>query len=291
MNKYSKLITALTSWAVLLSGQTGIQVTIPNQAKANAIAIGKCPTSGSLSEATYKATINGSSAAVAGCYAPATSYQILIYEVGLCSSSPITGGTFSKATCTTIYSNPSASSYTDIAGTTVDLSSGYIASTDTSTKSHAYVIVNPIIKTAGSYSTTSTSYYSGTSNYMGFSDGRAGVESKTTGPASLFSYNVTSGDSRTACYGGATLSSYDVSYAFLTGSDSVPAVSGGTCSASRVALSMPTASAVSPSNRLNLRFNVTEYALVVQSYNSVDFPSKAVPGFALGFPLIDIRAQ
>jgi hypothetical protein len=291
MKKRFRLLSAITALTALPTIQVGIEALLLSRANANTIAITKCPSSGSLSEGTFKATINGSSAAVAGCYAPATSYQILLYEVGICSSSPISGGAFSKASCTIIYSNPSASSYTDIAGTSVDLSSGYIPSADTSTKSYAYVIMNPTIKTAGSYSTTTNSYFSSTTNYMGFSDGRAGVESKSTGPASIFSFNVSSGNGYSACYGGASLNSYDLSFAFLNSSDTVPPVSGGTCSASKVALSMPTNTPIPPSSRLNLRFNVSEYALIVQSYDAVNFPAKAVPAFALGFPLIDIRPQ
>jgi hypothetical protein len=291
MIKHSKLLSALTACTVLSTVQIAIEAIIPSRAKANPIDIGKCPSSGSLSEATFQATINGSSAAVAGCYAPATSYQILLYEVGVCSTSPISGGVFSKSSCTVVYSNPSASSYIDIAGATVDLSSGYVPSTDTSQKTYAYVIMNPTIKTAGSYSTTTNSYFTSTTNYMGFSDGSAGVESKNTGPASIFSFNVSSGSGYIACYGGASLNSYDVSFAFLNSSEVVPSVSGGTCSATKVALSMPTATPISPSSRLNVRFNVSEYALIVQPYDAVNFPAKAVPAFALGFPLIDVRTQ
>lgn len=282
----------LTTAAAATAIQSLSIIADPVASHASTIQIGKCPTSGSISEATFKATINGSSAATAGCYAPAASYEINIYEVGLCTQNPTSGGSFSRSGCVAIYSNQSGSGYLNIASSTIDLSNGYVASSDSTSRSYAYVILNPTIKTSGSYSTSTATYYSGDSNYMGWSDGRAGAVSKLTGPGSTFSYTVSSGDGRTACYGGASLNSYDISYAFLNGAESVPAVAGGACNGvTKVALSMPTSAPLTAASRLNLRFNVSEYALIVQSYNSFDFPAKAVPGFALGFPLIDIRSQ
>ena len=282
------LATAATATAIQSIGI----VAEPSASYASAIQIAKCAASGSISEATFKATINGSSAATAGCFAPATSYEINIYEVGLCTQNPTSGGAFSRSSCATIYSNQSGSGYLNIANGTVDLSNGYISSSDSTSRSYAYVILNPTIRTSGSYSTNTATYHSGESNYMGFSDGRAGVVSKLTGPASTFSYTVSSGNGRTACYGGASLSSYDVSYVFLDAADSVPALAGGACNGvTKVVLSMPTSAPLTAASRLNLRFNVSEYALIVQSHDNVNFPTKAVPAFALGFPLIDIRSQ
>jgi len=289
IKRFKKLLATAATATTIQS--IGI-VTEPNASYASAIQIAKCPASGSISEATFKATINGSSAATAGCFTPATSYEINIYEVGLCTQNPTASGAFSRSTCTTIFLNQSGTGYLNIANGAVDLSNGYVSSSDSTSRSYSYVVLNPTIKTSGSYSTSTSTYHSGVSNYMGFSDGRAGVESKLTGSASTFSYTVSSGNGRTACYGGASLGSYDVSYVFLDAADSVPSLVGGACNGvTKVVLSMPTSAPLTAASRLNLRFNVSEYALIVQSYDSVNFPDKAVPAFALGFPLIDIRSQ
>jgi len=271
-------------------------VTVPSASYASTIQIAKCPASGSISEDTFKATIDGSSEAVAGCYTPAASYEINIYEVGICTQSPISNGAFSRSTCATIFLNQSGTGYINIANSSVDLSNGYLPSNDSTSRSYAYVIINPTIKTSGSYSTTTRTYYSGDTNYLGFSSGAAGVESKLVGPASTFSFTAGVGYDIDPgiilqCYGGASLASYNVSYALLNAADSVPAVAGGICNgATKIVISMNTSTPVTAASILNLRFNVSEYALIVQSHD-IDFPNKAVPAFTLGIPLIDIISQ
>jgi len=285
-NKSMHLKTFRASIALL--SLLGVTLVPPIPTQAREIPISRCPTSGTLSEATFKSTIDGSSAAKAACYTAATSYQILLYEVGLCSSNPISGG-FSRSTCTVIYSNPTPSSYLEIAGTTKDLSSGYTNPTDTSKKDYAYMIVGETLKGNGSYSTTTRSYYPGTGLYFPDVPG-AGFASTETAPGSTMSYSIAT-STQSTCTDSVTLGSYSISYANLTNTDTLSTLSGSRCTGTtKVAISTSLATPLASTDKVHVKFDVTSYGIMVQSHNT-SIPDKAVPGFLMGIPLVVITPQ
>jgi len=291
MKLHSKLaktiISTTTSMTVAITGS----LIAGRPSVAQQIRTVKCPTSGSLTENEYKTRFDGSLPTTIGCFAPATAYHIDIYEVGLCTQSPILNGAADRTNCITIFSKPTGTGYLNIANTTLDLSDGYIPSDDAIGRSHVYIVLNPTIRVSGTYATTTNTYYIGENNYLGFADGAAGVESKTTAPSSTLSYTTSSGNTKTTCSNTVTLTTYAVSYIFLTAANSAVQLAGGACpGATKLMLSMPTSATVTARSKLNIRFNVSEYALVANQHD-VNIPNKAIPAFSLGIPLVDVIGQ
>ena len=134
---------------------------IPNATKASELNMPVCPASGSTN-----ATINYIGTQQNGfCTLSPEKYEITIYEMGLCTSHPITGTTgnliYDKSTCTSTMSSAS--------GVTVNLAGGNAlanlpAGTRPATNSYgyAYILISNNFNLKGSYTLSdgTTTYYS-----------------------------------------------------------------------------------------------------------------------------------
>ena len=286
MTSRNSITASLASTTAFLIIQAMSIALKPLPIKAAGIVIGKCPTSGSVSDATFKATVDGSTNAKAACYFAASSYQISIYEIGLCASNPISSSGLTTTNCKVIYSNPGTSEYTEIANTTVDLSAHYISSSDSTKYSYAYALINPTLKAYGTYSTTNNTYYPGTGNYTaGASCTTCGVNTTTSSPGSTISYDVASGVS-TSCYDTSlAYDSYTLSYAFVDSSKNVASLSGSTCTGyTQIAISSVLPTQLSASDAIGWQINVSSFGMIAQSFNS-GYSTRATPGMMIGIPL------
>ena len=134
---------------------------IPNSTKANQLSMPVCPPSGSTN-----ATINYIGTQQNGfCTLTPEKYEITIYEMGLCTSHPITGNAGSL-----VYDKNSAGCVTTMStATTVDLAGGNaLANLPSGTRppsnsySYAYILISNNFNLKGSYTLSdgTTTYYS-----------------------------------------------------------------------------------------------------------------------------------
>lgn len=129
----------------------------------------------------------------ASCAGTPDRYEIVIYEMGLCTADPLASGSFNASTCTaTLISS----------GTTVDLAGGAsfnlggsgsgMRPTD-GTYSHAYIIISNAFGLRGSYALTAGSGFAGT--YASTSSGGAALG----GTATNFTETLTNFGGGPAC--------------------------------------------------------------------------------------------
>ncbi len=125
-----------------------------------------CPTSGTASDLSAY-TSRGI------CYGTPDRYQITIYEMGICTSNPLSGNVFSKDSCTTTMSQSTSANLAG--GATVNLPKSSSRPTEGSYP-YAYIVINNTFGLKSSYTTTSGGTFYSDSN------GNA----KTTAPAQNF---------------------------------------------------------------------------------------------------------
>jgi len=200
-----KTIKSITASLALLSGLLGSNILLPEDIKA-----AECQASGTISGADFVSRYGtgapgdpaGSESGEGMCYGTPSKYEISIYEMGVCTSAPITSS-FSTVAAnaisgfgTTDYDSVDTSVCTKTtSGTwTGDLSGGASFNMGTGTKpaagtyTHAYIILGNTFGLKGSYKLTDgggTTYYSN-----GVSSGSTNVDN-TTGTATPVAFTET----------------------------------------------------------------------------------------------------
>ncbi len=99
-------------------------------------------------------------AAVGGfCVLTPERYGVKIYEMGLCTSNPLSNNNFSKASCFTSLSNSSPATTDMATGETFNLSS-LDGRPKSGAYTHAYIIISPEFELKFTYKLNNTDYYS-----------------------------------------------------------------------------------------------------------------------------------
>jgi len=161
--------TCATSTAIMTDPAAGQTQTIP-----------ACPATGSLSNfASY----------TSGCYGTPEVYKITFYEMGLCSSDPMAGGTLDKSTCTASFKDDGGIQK-DIAGSSgVALGSGTGGTRpDNGSYKYAYAILSNTFRLKANYKVNTINYYSSSD----YSSGSSNVTAGATSLAQEFDDNLTS---------------------------------------------------------------------------------------------------
>ena len=161
MSFKSKLIKSIFRTAALSSFGISSLITSSTAAKAEEFNMSACPDSGSSNAtiAYIRDTLNGQ------CLHTPEQYKLTIYEMGLCTSNPISTNVFNKSNCTATMVSAS--------GTVVDLapgsSSAKIAALPSAstrpasnTYTHAYILLGNGFNMKGSYTLSdgTTTFYS-----------------------------------------------------------------------------------------------------------------------------------
>ena len=114
----------------------------------------------SLPEKTWSATCPTNPSSLASmCTVTPERYEITVYEMGLCTSDPLSGTNFDATTCSaTLTSSEGISA--DIAGTTATLSGGTDVRPPSAEYEYAYIKMSNSFGLRGSYELNDTTYYS-----------------------------------------------------------------------------------------------------------------------------------
>ena len=165
-----------------------------NPGNAFSQTIPACPATGTLVNfASY----------TSGCYGTPEVYAITFYEMGLCTSDPMSGGTLDKSTCTASFKDDGGVQK-DIAGSSgVALGSGTGGTRPANgSYKYAYAILSNTFRLKANYATTTNNYYS-SSDYV---SGSSNVTVGATSLAQEFDDNLTSFGSSCATSGSETFS-------------------------------------------------------------------------------------
>ena len=179
----TNIIKKLATPLALFSGLIGLSMIIPKPVQS-----AECASSGSLTGAQFDSTYSSEGM----CYGTPDRYEITIYEMGLCTSAPITTTTSTNDTVDTD-TNCTATTTTswtgDLAGSaTFDMSGGTRPAAGVYT--HAYIVLGNTFGLKGTYAltdggSTTTTYYSN-----GDASGSTNVDS-TTGTATAVNFTET----------------------------------------------------------------------------------------------------
>ena len=163
----SKKITTNFLKALSLSSSIVITSLIAN--KVNALEVYECPESGSANATeVYIRNLDSSDTSYGNCQTTPDKFELTMYEMGLCTSDPISGSAGSKiwdkSTCVT--------TMIDSSGVTVDLAPGSSSSKTAAlpssetrppsgTYTHAFILLSNVFGLRGSYTfSNGTRYYS-----------------------------------------------------------------------------------------------------------------------------------
>ena len=162
----SKKITKNFLKAFSISSSIVITSLIAN--KVNALEVYECPESGSANATeVYIRNLDSSDTSYGNCQTTPDKFELTMYEMGLCTSDPISGSAGSKiwdkSTCVT--------TMIDSSGVTVDLAPGSSSSKTASLPSaetrppsgrytHAFILLSNVFGLKGSYTLDGTRYYS-----------------------------------------------------------------------------------------------------------------------------------
>jgi len=111
-------------------------------------------------------TSNPSSIPASGCYNTPNRYVVKIYEMGLCTSDPLSGTNYDGSTCTATFSNATGADINVAAGT-ASLSDGTSTRPPNGSYGYAYIKMKNTFGLKGSFQLNSTTYCSkadGTAN-------------------------------------------------------------------------------------------------------------------------------
>ena len=103
---------------------------------------------------------NPSTISTDGCYKTPDRYVITIYEMGLCTSAPLSGTNFDDSTCTATLSSSDGIEVNAAAGTTATLSGGTSLRPPTGSYPHAYVKMKNTFGLKGTYELASSTWCS-----------------------------------------------------------------------------------------------------------------------------------
>ena len=201
----ANIIKNLAKPLALFSGLIGLSIIVPRPVQS-----AECATSGTLTGAEFDSTYSSDGM----CYGTPDRYEITIYEMGLCTSAPISTTTSTNDTVDTDTNCTATTTGTwtgDLAGgASFDMSGG--ARPAAGTYTHAYIILGNEFGLNGKYAltdggSTTTTYYSN-----GAASGSTNVDS-TTGTATAVDFTET-----LTTFGGGSCD-YDASEDFTTGSN------------------------------------------------------------------------
>ena len=147
---------------------TSIVITSLIGSKAKALDVYECPESGSANATeAYIRNLDSSDTSYGSCQTTPEKFELTMYEMGLCTSYPISGAdgskVWDKSTCVT--------TMIDSSGVTVDLAPGSSSSKTASLPSaetrppsgrytHAFILLSNVFGLKGSYTLDGTRYYS-----------------------------------------------------------------------------------------------------------------------------------
>jgi len=121
-----------------------------------------------------------------GCSVTPERYSITIYEMGFCTSNPISGGSLNKSTCSTTFES-SGGQTVDLAGSSsITLDESNATRPPSDTYSYGYMVMSNIFGLRGSVTIGGTTFVSNGTDFNG------GVNVASTGAAANFNDTLTS---------------------------------------------------------------------------------------------------
>ncbi len=97
------------------------------------------------------------------CYETPDRYEIIIYELGLCTSDPLSGTNFDDTSCTSTYSNDNGLVLNIAPGSTQGLTGGTSSKPGAGSYAHAYIKMKNTFGLNGTYKINGTTFYSDSS--------------------------------------------------------------------------------------------------------------------------------
>ena len=233
----------------LLTIASGVNVVFPNTAYSQMMSA--CGDVSGLTDAQFSQQKSN------GCAQTPEKYEIVIYEMGLCTgaSSPITGGTLDRTNCTATFTNATGQTV-DLAGSnSVTLDSSNSTQPSPNTYTWGYMVMANTFGLKGSISTSQSTWRS-TSNSMASNSSSANAE---------FTESLTNFDSAPNCDSSASATmSLGTMSAILTDTDLDEATSCSGVTRLVGAFSPTTAYTISPSTTaLKMTFTVTNNGMSV----------------------------
>ena len=227
---------------------SGINVIFPSTAYSQMMSA--CGDVSGLTDAQFASSNSN------GCAQTPEKYEIVIYEMGLCTgSSPISGGTLDRTNCTATYSN-AAGQTVDLAGSnSVTLDSSNSTKPTPNTYTWGYMVMKNTFGLKGSISTSQSTWRS-TSNSMA---------SKSSSTNADFTESLTNFDGSGGCDSSASATmSLGTMSAILTDTDLAEATNCSGVTRLVGAFSPTTAYTISPSTTaLKMTFTVTNNGMSV----------------------------
>ena len=236
------VLSALTSYSFFI-GTSSVKAQNPNPV---------CPPSGTVPNLPA----NG------GCKGTPSRYEIIIYEMGLCTADPLGSGTFVRTTCSATFTGPTTA---DLAGgASVSLGSSGSRPADGS-YSHAYIVIGNTFGLSGEYELSAGSL-AGT--YRSDSNGTAVLNGALTN----FTETLDSFDDPPACdpkasdtVGGGTLTAFVADTTLVTASSCT--------GVSRIVASFAPSSSIvidSAATGLKVTFSVTDNGMTVMDDDGIN---------------------
>ena len=232
----------------ILTITSGINIVFPNTAHSQMMSA--CGDVSGLTDAQFASQKSN------GCAQTPEKYEIVIYEMGLCTgSNPISGGTLDRSNCTATFANATGQ-IVDLAGSnSVTLDSSNSTQPSPNTYTFGYMVMANTFGLKGSISTSQSTWRS-TSNSMA---------SNTSSTNAEFTETLTNFDSAPNCdsSASATMSLGEMS-AILTNSDLVEATNCSGVTRLVGAFNPGSSYTVSPSTTaLKMTFTVTNNGMSV----------------------------
>tara|TARA_B100001939_G_scaffold319443_1_gene307606 strand:+ start:38 stop:844 length:807 start_codon:yes stop_codon:yes gene_type:complete len=234
----------------LLTIASGINIAFPTTAHSQMMSA--CGDVSGLTDAQFASSNSN------GCAQTPEKYEIVIYEMGLCTgSSPISGGTLDRTNCTATYAN-AAGQTVDLAGSnSVTLDSSNSTKPTPNTYTWGYMVMKNTFGLKGSISTSQSTWRS-TSNSMA---------SKSSSTNADFTESLTNFDGSGGCDSSASATmSLGTMSAILTDSDLVEDTSCTSSNITRLvgAFSPTTAYTITPATTaVKMTFTVTNNGMSV----------------------------
>lgn len=146
-----------------------------------------CENTSTMTNATFATTYPD------GCSATPERYSVTIYEMGLCTSNPISGGSLDRTTCATTFES-SGGQTVDLAGSTsITLDESNATRPPSDTYTYGYIVMSNTFGLRGSLETSETTWVSDGTDFNG------GVNVKSSGSAANFNDTLTNFDPGFGC--------------------------------------------------------------------------------------------
>lgn len=241
--------------------------------KAQSMSMDVCENASTMTNAVFASTYSS------GCSATPERYSITIYEMGLCTSNPISGGSLNKSTCTTTFES-SGGQQVDLAGSaSITLDESNATKPPSDTYSYGYMVMSNTFGLRGSLQTSTTTWVSDGTDFTG------GVNVADSGSAANFNDTLTSFGSGGCTSSASATMSLGTMSAFVADS-SLNQASSCTGVARIVGAFAPTSAytVTDASTALKITFNVTNKGMTVMpgTANIGGVPTPVVSAMASG---------